>query len=97
MTCSQYTYAEAFVKQHESAWNNALAHMYEFFGGVARVLVPDNASSAVDHKDFDWFSPKQIRVYHKIAENHNATIVPARIRSPRTSLMLKASSDTYLP
>lgn len=38
MTYSQYTYAEAFVNQQEAAWIKAHVHMYEYFGGVARVL-----------------------------------------------------------
>ena len=83
MTYSQYTYAEAFVNQQEAAWIKAHVHMYEYFGGVARVLVPDNASTAVDHKDYDWYSPKLIRVYHEMAEHYNTAIVPARIRRPK--------------
>ena len=83
MTYSQYTYAEAFVNQQEAAWIKAHVHMYEYFGGVARVLVPDNASTAVDHKDYDWYSPKLIRVYHEMAEHYNTAIVPARIRKPK--------------
>lgn len=35
MTYSQYTYAEAFVNQQETAWIKAHVHMYEYFGGVA--------------------------------------------------------------
>ena len=83
MTYSQYTYAEAFVNQQEAAWIKAHVHMYEYFGGVARVLVPDNTSTAVDHKDYDWYSPKLIRVYHEMAEHYNTAIVPARIRRPK--------------
>ena len=75
--------------------------MYEYFGGVARVLVPDNASTAVDHKDYDWYSPKLIRVYHEMAEHYNTAIVPARIRRPkdyrRKSVIgnLSLKSDIY--
>ena len=101
MTYSQYTYAEAFVNQQEAAWIKAHVHMYEYFGGVARVLVPDNASTAVDHKDYDWYSPKLIRVYHEMAEHYNTAIVPARIRKPkdyrRKSVIgnLSLKSDIY--
>lgn len=83
MTYSQYTYAEAFVNQREQAWIKAHVHMYEYFGGVAKALVPDNASTAVDHKDYDWYSPKLIRVYREMAEHYNTAIIPARIRKPK--------------
>lgn len=42
MTYSQYTYAEAFVNERQRAWITAHVHMYEYFGGVAKILVPDN-------------------------------------------------------
>ena len=83
MTYSQYTYAEAFINQQETAWIKAHVHMYEYFGGVTRVLVPDNASTAVDHKNYDWYSPKLIRVYREMAEHYNTAIVPTRIRKPK--------------
>ena len=83
MTYSQYTYAEAFVNQQEAAWIKAHVHMFEYFGGVSKVLVPDNASTAVDHKSYDWYSPKLIRVYREMAEHYNTAIVPARIRKPK--------------
>jgi transposase len=57
--------------------------MYEFFGGVTPILVPDNASTAVDHNNYDWYSPKLIRVYHEMAEHYNTAIIPARIRRPK--------------
>ena len=42
MTYSQYPYVEAFVNEKQKAWITAHVHMYEYFGGVARILVPDN-------------------------------------------------------
>ena len=42
-------------------WIIAHIHMYEFFGGVTPILVPDDASTAVDHNNYDWYSPKLIR------------------------------------
>ena len=83
MTYSQYTYAEAFINQKEDAWIRAHVHMFEYFGGVAKVLVPDNASTAVDHRNYDWYSPKLIRIYREMAEHYNTAIVPARIRKPK--------------
>lgn len=49
MTYSQYAYVEAFLDMKTRSWINAHVHMYEFFGGVARILVPDNCKAAVVH------------------------------------------------
>ena len=49
MTYSQYTYVEAFLDMKQKSWINAHVHMYEYFGGVARILVPDNCKTAVVH------------------------------------------------
>ena len=46
MTYSQYAYAEAFIDEKQPAWIRAQVHMYEFFGGVAKILVPDNCTRA---------------------------------------------------
>ena len=39
MTYSQYTYVEAFINQKQKALILAHIHMYEYFGGVAKILV----------------------------------------------------------
>ena len=49
MTYSQYAYVEAFLDDEAEIMDcNAHVHMYEYFGGVARILVPDNCRTAVD-------------------------------------------------
>ena len=40
LSYSQYAYVEAFPDEKQAAWINAHIHMYDFFGGVARILVP---------------------------------------------------------
>ena len=43
---SRYAYAEAFLDEKQKSWNDAHIHMFEFFGGVSKVLVPDNCKTA---------------------------------------------------
>ena len=38
----RYAYVEAFLDMKQKSWISAHVHMYEYFGGVARILVPDN-------------------------------------------------------
>ena len=80
MTYSQYTYAEAFI---DRSWITAHVHMYEFFGGVTPILVPDNAPTATNRKQSDRYEPVLIRSYEELAQHYNTAIIPARVRTPK--------------
>ena len=82
MTYSQYPYVEAFLNEKQQAWITAHVHMYEYFGGVTRILVPDNCKTAVIHTN-DWYNQQVNAVYHEMAEHYNTAIIPARVRAPK--------------
>lgn len=82
MTYSQYAYVEAFLDMKTRSWITAHVHMYEFFGGVARILVPDNCKTAVVHNG--GFKDQQINeTYQEMAEHYGTAIIPARVRAPK--------------
>ena len=83
MTYSQYAYVEAFINEQQRAWITAHVHMYEFFGGVAKILVPDNCTTAVNHHRSDWYTPALNVTYHEMAEHYGTAIIPARVRKPK--------------
>lgn len=82
MTYSQYTYVEAFINEKQQAWITAHVHMYEYFGGVAKILVPDNCKTAVIHNG-GWYNQQVNAVYHEMAEHYGTAIIPARVRRPK--------------
>jgi transposase len=82
MTYSQFTYAEAFINEKQRAWIAAHVHMYEYFGGVAKILVPDNCKTAVVHNG-GWYNQQLNTVYHEMAEHYGTAIIPARVRKPK--------------
>lgn len=82
MTYSQYPYVEAFINEKQRAWIAAHVHMYEYFGGVTRILVPDNTKTAVIHNN-DWYHQELNTIYHEMAEHYNTAIIPARVRAPK--------------
>lgn len=82
MTYSQYAYVEAFINEQQRAWITAHVHMYDFFGGVSKILVPDNCKTAVVHTK-DWYTPKLNTTYHEMAEHYGTAIIPARVRKPK--------------
>ena len=82
MTYSLYAYAEACVDMKQKSWINAHIHMYEFFGGVAKILVPDNCKTAVIHNN-SWNDQVINETYHDMAEHYGTAIIPARVRTPK--------------
>ncbi len=85
MTYSQYAYVEAFMDQKQQAWITAHVHMYDYFGGVSKILVPDNCKTAVIHNK-NWYTQKLNKTYHEMAEHYNTAIIPARVRKPSITL-----------
>lgn len=60
----------------------AHVHMYEYFSGVAKILVPDNYRTAVDHNKC-WKDQRINTVYEEMAEHYGTAIIPARVRAPK--------------
>ena len=81
LSYSQYAYVEAFLSQNMEDWISAHVHMFQFYQGVSRMLVPDNLKTGVDKPD--WYSPQINRTYHELAEYYNTAVVPARVRKPK--------------
>jgi len=81
LPCSGYAYAEAFFSRTQESWIAAHVNAYQHFGGVTRILVPDNLKTGVDR--VDWYTPVINRSYQEMAEHYGTAIIPARIRKPK--------------
>ncbi len=56
-------------------------HAYNYFGGVARMLVPDNLKTGINkHTRSGVVLNKS---YQELAEHYGTAILPARVRSPK--------------
>lgn len=64
-------------------WIKAHVQMFEFFGSVTPMLVPDNCTTAVSHAKNDWYTAALNTTYHEMAEHYNLAIIPAKIRKPQ--------------
>jgi transposase len=78
---SSYTYAEATRDQQMAAWLNAHIHAFEYFGGVPRLLVPDNTRTGVSRAC--RYDPDLNPTYQEMATHYNVGVVPARPYRPR--------------
>lgn len=78
---SGYTYLEAFLSQNQEAWITAHINAYSYFGGVTRILVPDNLKTGVIKNGKDEIILN--KTYLDLAEHYETAIIPARIRAPK--------------
>lgn len=81
LPCSGYTYAEATSDMKLENWLNCHIHAYEYFGGVARLLIPDNLKTGVIKNT--RYETVLNRSYQELAEYYDTAIVPARVEHPR--------------
>jgi len=78
---SGYSFVEAFLAQDQEAWTAGHIDAYNFFGGVTRILVPDNLKTGViKHGKTEIILN---RAYQEMAEHYGTAVIPARIKTPR--------------
>ncbi len=78
---SNFTYAEATWTQTLPDWIGAHGRMFCFFGGVPRLIVPDNLKSGVNRASF--YDPEINRSYGMMAAHYGVGVLPARPRKPK--------------
>lgn len=81
LPCSLYSYAEAFPDMKSNHWIEAHIHAYSYFGGVTRILVPDNLKTGVIKNTRTELVLN--RSYHEMAEHYGTAIIPARPVTPK--------------
>jgi transposase len=74
-------WAEGFLDMRQESWQQGQAHAFEDFGGVPRVIVPDNWATATDRSAI--YVTLLNKDHERFAEHYGAAVVPARVRKPR--------------
>lgn len=78
---SSYTYCEASWTQRSRDWIGSHARMFAYFGGVSRIVVPDNLKAAVTKAD--RFSPVLNESYRAMCRHYGVAPLPARAYRPK--------------
>ncbi|WP_156055425.1 IS21 family transposase [Thiomonas sp. Bio17B3] len=78
---SSYTYACATPRQTTADWIGAQVQALEFFGGVPRLIVPDQARALIKHPD--TYDPLPNRTYEEFARHDGCALLAARPAHPR--------------
>ena len=91
---SQLTYVEAVETQKKEDFISATENALHFFGGVPRVLIPDNLKSAVQKAD--KYEAEINTAFMDFANHYGTTVLPARSRKPKDkSIVEKTVSIVY--
>jgi transposase len=78
---SQFIFAEATASQQLPDWIQSHVRMWEYFGGVSEIVVPDNLRAGVTkaHR----YDPDINANYQLFSEHYGFAIVPARSHEPK--------------
>ncbi len=74
-------YAEAQWSQSLPNWTRAHVRMFDYFGGVPKLVIPDNLKSGVTKANF--YDPDLNPTYHEMAVHYGVAVLPTRVREPR--------------
>jgi transposase len=78
---SNFIYAEATWTQGLADWIGAHTRAFAAIGGVAKLIVPDNAKVAVIKACL--YEPQVNRTYSEMAAHYGTAVLPTRPRRPR--------------
>ena len=81
LPASSYTYAEVQPSQELQHWLAGHVRAFAFFGGVPKILRPDNLKTGVTKPNY--YEPDLNPSYQELAEHYHVAVLPARVRKPK--------------
>ena len=89
LPCSWYTYAEPCSDMQSENWLLCHVHAYQYYGGVPRLLIPDNTKTAtIKNTRYETILNKS---YQEMANHFGTAIVPARVKRPDDKAAVEGS------
>ena len=79
----------AVASQKSEDFLHALCSSFSFFGGVPKIVIPDNLKAAVTKTD--KYEPDINRVMEDVANHYSFVVSPARVRKPRDKASVENS------
>jgi transposase len=81
LPASSYVYAEVQPSQELQHWLAGHVRAFAFFGGVPKILRPDNLKTGV--KKSNYYEPDLNPSYQELAEHYHVAVLPARVKKPK--------------
>lgn len=81
LPASAYPFVYAFGDMKIANWIDAHVRAFEYFGGVPKIIIPDNTKTAVIKTSL--VDPTLNRNYSEMARHYRTTLIPARAGKPK--------------
>lgn len=81
LSYSGYAYVEGFLSQNQECWITAHVNAYNYFGGVTRILTPDNLKTGVTKHSRSEITIN--KTYQELAEHYGTAVIPAWVKAPQ--------------
>lgn len=89
LPCSCKAYVEPCENMKSECWLACHAHAYSYFGGVTRLLIPDNLKTGIVKNT--KYETVINRSYQELAEYYGTAIVPCRVKRPQDKSIAEGS------
>src|SRR5271169_279054 len=86
---SNYTYATAVSSQDLPSWIECHIRAFEYYGGVAEIIVPDNLKSGVIKAC--RYEPDLNPTYRDLCQHYGTVVIPARAGKPKDKAKVEAA------
>ena len=90
---SGYGYAQVFADMKQSSWVTGHVNMFDYFGGVSKVIVPDNLKTGITKNNKDEIVIN--KTYSDMAEHYSTVIIPTRVRRPKDKASVEGSVKQF--
>jgi len=81
LPCSWYAYVEPCLDMRSETWITCHVNMFDFYGGVSRLVIPDNLKVGVTCNS--RYETILNRSYSEMADYYGTAVVPARVDRPQ--------------
>lgn len=89
LPCSCKVYAEACEDMKSESWLKCHVNAYTYFGGVPRLLIPDNLKTGITKNT--RYETVLNAGYQELAEHYGTAIVPCRVEHPKDKGLAEGS------
>ena len=86
---SNHTFVDVTRSRSLPDWTMSHVRMFEFWGGVPELVIPDNEKAAV--RKASRYEPELNPTYRELAAHYGTTVLPARPRAPRDKAKAEAA------
>ena len=89
LAASNHTFVDVTLTRSLPDWTASHVRMFEFWGGVPELVIPDNEKAAV--RRASRYEPDVNRTYQDLAAHYGTAVLPARPRSPQDKAKVEAA------